>query len=347
MPRRMGELRRLNIEWNRLTEAARERGIYHVDVPEVGRQFRVQPRAHFQISRVEARARVARLRDVVAPFFAPDLSTGSTAGVDTFGIEIELMLPRNLTSNGLAEKIRQAGVMCNEERGSTIHATRTYWKIVGDGSLRSYNGRELVSPPLSGEEGFAQIRKVGQVLTANNCKVNLRCGFHVHVGIARHSVDTWRRVFKIFKKWEPAIDSFMAPSRRGNGYCGSLLMLDPHRFATATTLNDLRSAVGQSTNDPRSPQRYRKVNFLAMLQHRTVEFRQHQGTVDSQKMEMWVKFILRCVAKSESEYGSLDDQPSNLFSLLSFVGCTETEKNFFNGRAQYFSTHSNVRGRHD
>jgi Putative amidoligase enzyme len=340
MPRRMGELRRLNIEWNDLVGVARQHGITRIDLPEIGRAVRVQPRAHFQIPRVEARARVARLRAEVAPFFAPSLDA-SISGLDTFGIEIEAVFPRNISPSSLAAKIREeGGVLCYEE--SYNHQTRTWWKIVPDISVSG--GRELVSPPLAGEVGFESVRKVCGILTAVGCKVNMSCGLHVHVGIARHrDINTFKKILRMFIKWEKAIDSFMAPSRRIGGasyqWCGSTRISSEAAFAAATTLNQLSDAMGQpSTQSPRSAYRYRKVNLMCSRQSQTIEFRQHQGSVEIRKIEMWIRFILRAFAKAEATTeAEIAEKSDSLESVLEFLGCSESEKGYFTGRRDYFA----------
>src|SRR5262245_17661809 len=132
MPRRMGELRRLCVEWNSLVPLARSRGI------------NVRPRAHFHMDRVVARQRVADLRAQVAPFFAPNVSPTANPATDTFGVELEFLSLNRMSHEQIAEEVRAAGVMCQSEHYN--HTTRTHWKLTTDMSC----GSEMVSPPLAG-----------------------------------------------------------------------------------------------------------------------------------------------------------------------------------------------------
>jgi hypothetical protein len=342
----MGELRRLNIEWNRLVEAARDRGIRHIELPELQlarrvappRRVRVVQHAHFQIDRVEARARVRILNDTIAPFYAPDLSV--VQGLDSFGVEIECYAARGTTWESIAEAIRAAGVMCHVE--SYNHMTRSHWKIVTDASVAP--GRELVSPPLYGEEGIDQVRKVCGVITRLGCTVKLSCGLHVHIGIARHGIGTWKRLILAQIKFNDAIDSFMAPSRRdgsvhANTWCNPVRIVDRRQFDAATTLNQLSDAVGQpSTANPRSHFRYRKVNLMASRQSHTVEFRQHQGTVEILKTEMWIRFILRLIRQVETcTEADVAAAGSTLTDLMNFVAASDTERGYFFERQTWFA----------
>ena len=343
MPRTMGELRRLNLEWNRLCEAALERGLRRIEIPEIGRSVSVRPRAHFQISRIEARARVVRLRAATAPFYAPDLSVPA-GGLDTFGLEFEFIKRRRMVNgfsevvsdSAIVEAVRASGIMANAER--LHHVSRDYWKLTTDGSLGRGAGREFVSPVLSGEAGFDQVRKVCRTMIATGCRINRRCGLHAHIGVANHTVESVRRIVKIFMKFDAVIDGFMAPSRRRNGsqggYCRSNYVSNRDLFNSAMTFNELRNAVGQVTESAR----YFKVNLTAISRHHTVEFRQHQGTVDAHKTEMWVRFLLRV----SSRVKVMDDQeidlaPQTLEGLMALVGSNQAETIYFTERTAWFA----------
>jgi hypothetical protein len=333
MPRMMGELRRLNIEWNRLVEAARERGIRRVEIPELGRTVRVAPRSHFQMARTEARARVRRLQETIAPFYAPDLS--SVAGLRTFGIEIEAIFPLEHGTSSIAHSILQEGIMCQAE--SLNHTTRNYWKVTTDGSVSGQGGRglEIVSPALSGEAGFDQLRKVCSVLNRLGAKINFSCGLHVHVGRTGSTPTGMKKLVKLQVKYARIIDAFMAPSRRpgGSRYCRQVQVMNASLLESATTLNDVAIAVGQlSIHD-----RYKTINFRS--RQPTVEFRQHQGTTDAHKIEMWTRFCIRAMEKMETlEEIQIADAPADLNGLMELIGATEAETNYFNERTRWFAT---------
>ena len=70
--------------------------------------------------------------------------------------------------------------------------------------------------------------------------------------------------------------------------------------------------------------RYYKVNACAYDRHRTIEFRQHQGSTDYEKISHWVKFLAALV-----EYSYKHDCPT----------CTTIEEIPFisNEEKQYFT----------
>jgi hypothetical protein len=344
MPREMGELRRLCLEWNRLVDVARERGIRS---PE-GRRYRY--RRHFHMDRDDARARVARLREMLAPFFSPITSTSSlaldaAAHDESFGVELEFLMPPGYRYDPgrerIAQAIRDAGVMCMMERYN--HITRTHWKITTDNSLGYARGAELASPPLRGEAGLESIRKVCKVITDLGCKVSVRCGLHVHVGVAGRGVPFLKNLVMMYHHFEGAIDTFMAPSRRGpnggGGFCGSLVVRKPELIAANTV-----AAVGSATSQDfrqgtRSYHRYRKLNVLTFNDPGTVEFRHHQGTVDGMKTEMWVRLCLRMTARADERscIGDLETTSNDSDAFFGFVKASEAERIFFRERIDYFN----------
>jgi hypothetical protein len=201
----------------------------------------------------------------------------------TFGAEFEFLMPADLTRQSIAVLLTSAGVQAESEVYN--HYTRMHWKVITDESLRSASGAELVSPVLCGEEGLAQIATACRVLEEAGCTVNVLCGFHVHVGAREFGRDVgfFKRLLKLYHGYEPVIDGLLSPSRRDNRFCRNVNYTN--HAETATTMDRLRLAVGED--------RFRKVNLEAYFRHGTIEFRQHQGTLDAAKACNWIRFCLR------------------------------------------------------
>lgn len=217
----------------------------------------------------------------------------------TYGVEIECIAPAGVTMHATAQAITAAGVSC-QAMGYNHRIMPGVWKIVSDASVNSMgpggSGMEIVSPPLSGEEGLRQIELVSRHLMSAGFTVNRTCGLHVHVDASRMSVATMRRLAILYAEGEGIIDSVMAPSRRANNnvYCRSIASASRHAINGAANAAGLASAIANGG-------RYGKVNFAAYFRYRTVEFRQHGGTVDYTKINAWVKFVLRLIKLSFSE----------------------------------------------
>jgi hypothetical protein len=254
----------------------------------------------------------------------------------TFGVEIECYLRNNSTHEEMARILREAGVNATTEMYN--HHRRDHWKLVTDGSLNDYRtGCELVSPVLRGAAGIAEMRKVCQVVEQAGARIRRSCGFHVHVGMSDQPVTSWRNLLRLYGHFEGAVDSFTSRSRRGTGnsYCKSTryaLRANEVAVNSAATLRDLARAYSpdHTYSSPQGIDRFFKVNMASFWRHGTVEFRQHQGTVDADKAEHWVKFCLRMVAAAQA--GVTPDGEDTLPNLAEKIKIAEKELAFFQSR---------------
>jgi hypothetical protein len=227
----------------------------------------------------------------------------------TFGVEIECYMPRNMGQRSLMADMISEGFQA--VIGYYRDPVRpNVWKITQDGSLGDRrNGIEVVSPVLQGSEGIQQMRKMMKFLEEKGCTVRRQAGFHVHIGAEGRDVNFFRNLIKLYGHYEGAIDSITSQTRRANNnsYCRSTKarVEDGARsllIAAATNIDELALAYAGSLLNimPSYPaqmenrlERFLKVNLAAFWRHTTVEFRQHQGTVDADKAEHWVRVCLR------------------------------------------------------
>ncbi|MGI4873686.1 MAG: amidoligase family protein [Janthinobacterium lividum] len=204
----------------------------------------------------------------------------------TFGVEIEAF---GVTRAALLAELRAQGLEA-QDAGYT-HSTTSHWKIVSDGSITGANSFELVSPILRGLEGLAELEKACRALKICNAQVNSSCGLHVHFGATDLSLEPLRQLVRNYLVLEPTIDQLMPAARRANNatYCLGLLrgrtQAEAERaILTATSPEALATAANGGS-------RYHKVNLQSYFRQRTVEFRQHSGSTDYEKISMWVKFL--------------------------------------------------------
>lgn len=204
----------------------------------------------------------------------------------SFGVEIEAKGP---SIDEVCRAINAAGVLCQRECYN--HTTRPHWKVVTDGSV--CGGFEVVSPVLRGKNGLEQLKKVCEALRQIGSRPDRQCGLHVHLGTGDFGEDPqiWKALYRNYATLEETIDSFMPASRRGsaNQYCQSMRVRDlEQKLERATTLREIeRSVTGTS--------RYFKLNSQSFWRHKTVEFRQHSGTIDYDKIANWIEFCARFV----------------------------------------------------
>lgn len=229
----------------------------------------------------------------------------------TFGVEFEVVLPRDTPTHAFAaERLALITTLpvTTASRTGRVDASSQAWRIVHDGSIRGGISAEIVSPVLRGEEGLAQVKKIADALQAMGAVANASCGFHVHVGGLRGTdLSFFKNLVKLYARFEPVIDTLMPVSRRGNAntYCRSV---NANRDIDAAT--SFESLVTAATGLPATNYgaRFFKLNLVAYRKHRTVEFRQHAGTVDSAKAIAWIKTCLRMVEAAAS--GKTGDAPA-------------------------------------
>ena len=233
----------------------------------------------------------------------------------TFGVEIECLMVRT----HFVERAR-SNRMRYEYQGYNHTDNRSYYKFVSDASIHGTDGIECVSPVLEGNDGgFENLKNCCKTLNEAEAKVNRSTGLHVHIGVASLTDSWFINVFKNYQKLEKVIDTFMAPSRRSNynTYCKSLIGFNFN--VGCNTIADVQRRLNN---------RYFKVNPMAIGRHGTIEFRQHQGTTDYEKISNWVRFCAKLV-----EWSAKNVLNSDVTSIDNIPFISESEKAFFKTRA--------------
>ena len=228
----------------------------------------------------------------------------------TWGVEIEFKNTNDVDIKKVVREINEAGVKCYEE-GYNHRDQTGYWKKVTDSSVDSDNGQfghELVSPPLKGDEGFRQLKIVCEVLKANHVKINKSCGLHVHHDANDFTAENFKRLFAMYVTYEGAIDAMMPESRRGqnNKYCSSTRTnrynSEADVYQTQQRLNDIKACkTTQELSRIYQEDRYFKLNLQSFTRHGTIEFRQHSGTIEYDKIESWIVLTNMMVERSMSQ----------------------------------------------
>lgn len=243
----------------------------------------------------------------------------------SFGVEIEFF---NADHYELVDALAARGITCELEGYN--HHTRSHWKIVSDASVSGYNGAELVSPVLHGSEGMAQLEKVCEALEEVGAKVNKSCGLHVHLGIGDLQLQAVKNLVVNYNSNRSLIDAFMAPSRRVNYYgSGGYRYCEIHsngEIACVLRANDMYEMVEAQAS------RYRAVNLDAYTRHGTVEFRQHQGTIEFVKISNWIYLVMALVREAKVGTSVFE----SLQSFLNNLSINDAVRSFFMSRARAF-----------
>lgn len=227
-----------------------------------------------------------------------------------FGVEIEFdCLPLGEAMTVLEEAGIEVVFVSNYEE---VHTTITTWKVVRDGSVSQRPececgarwsidcecgfvpedeiGGEVVSPILQGEEGLAQVRAVLDALSGAGAEVSEDCGLHVHVdmkGLKSHEVV---HIVRRYAQNEDEITRFHSADRADNEYCAQVSKIG--RFARllreGCTVNELANTAD----------RYCTVNVHSVIRQNSLEFRQHDGSLEASVVCPWIRWCLHFVENS-------------------------------------------------
>ena len=217
---------------------------------------------------------------------------------------------------------------------------------------------EIVLPPLClfNSDGtpcqvaYEYLTSVCRVLNRLNCRINSHCGLHVHVGIYPLSEDqpshlwtansiakkertgryyteglqsdaisavVWYDVLYRCSRQQHLIDRILPPSRTDNRYC---YPTNINAFEGRNANDATIESVKQLTRG-----KFSAINFETWSRG-TVEFRQHSGTIEVEKIMAWCKLIRTIVNWSitdrvENGTGSTTETtPENPFRNGSRVG---------------------------
>lgn len=261
-----------------------------------------------------------------------------------FGVEIEFIGNINIAQ----EALEALGVECVYEHENTKQ-TYSKWKFTQEASV--HRGGELVSPVLSGVDGFRQIEIACQALQQAECSVNNSCGLHVHVDGSDLSVKEAVNLLRRYADSEQRIDTVMPRKRREshNQWSQSLRILDAQKYEQMLQQSDI-SNVGYLVPGGK----YNKVNLASYSRQKTIEFRHHSGTLSADKIINWVRFCVNFLENSkETDYEATErlqpeplNQEEEMFRQRLVRNCCG-ERRLYNDahREQYSLTQEQFRNR--
>lgn len=240
----------------------------------------------------------------------------------TFGVEIECY---NAPRTTLLHAAAANGLHMQSEHYNHTD-NRRYYKLVSDASISGNDPVECVSPILKGNaSGFNSLKSCCTALNSIGARVNTSTGLHVHVGGGITEMQ-YINTFVNYYYLENIIDSFMAQSRRDNRYAAALHYTEQRgnvsvsRLLSAQRIDDVYYAFNGD--------RYYKINVCSWTRHKTIEFRQHGGTTNYEKIQKWATFCLKLVAWSADNRLTAEIRSINEIPFL-----TATEKRYFTNRA--------------
>lgn len=253
----------------------------------------------------------------------------------TFGAEIEFTGKyKHQAARDIAHALHAAGYAVAQHRGEPhIHSMPYHgercevclenvsekylqWRVERDGSVTTYRyhnatqpdngnqefGGEVVSPILTTAD-FPQLAIVLKALRENTnwqnagvhaAKVNASCGLHIHVGVKDLTPAQRAAIYRHWYNATSIISTFVAQSRNNNYYCRVPAPHEVDRVARTLEAN-----IGSTLQNV--TEKYRSLNVLPFPKIGTFEFRLHQGTLNTKKIQQWVTLLLAFVTGFATE----------------------------------------------
>lgn len=227
------------------------------------------------------------------------------------GIEIEMAIP--LIGGGSAQDLRVKMAQILTANGLRA-AARSYshapvgdnldvvvehdGSIVGESVFRGVEWcqTEVKTRILSGTADFdLVVKKVCDISRYLGARQNRSTGVHLHLDFPelRDGPELLRSFHNLCHRFEPVVFGLVAPSRRGNPYCKSMPST-AKMFHACRSLSDCQRTLVAAGHD-----RYFGFNFTHCFGSAPrIEFRQHQGSLDFEKLRHWRNLCLRLVDHS-------------------------------------------------
>ena len=249
------------------------------------------------------------------------ISSGRARGM-TLGIEIEFIAPVRMSTfrDWVQSQLNSDDgntIRISNQTGGLHNNTATMWQIARDSSIHAGAGygMELISPILKGEKGLMQAVAIMDAIEHCGAYVNRSCGVHVHFGVERMEYASVLRIIETYALNQELIKKTLPASRRNqhfirdlpinandrNGfdtYGASLARFQEFASGNFSTQEVVANMGGSASYHD---SRYFAVNLLgAYTRHKTIEFRALAGTVESEKLETWVRFLHLIVKSAET-----------------------------------------------
>lgn len=226
-----------------------------------------------------------------------------------FGLEMELISP--ISRYKLIALLEAEGIKIENPRRT--HEVVNGWKLVHDGSIRTTakrpHGFELVSPPSS---TFEDLEKICEVLKTHKITTNKSCGIHVHHEIKELKRQQIMRVYEFYNKYESVIDGMLPQERRANSYCRPINRIIDNVRNCTTKSQLLRDIGGSNSSSYYDHSRYYKINLRSFIYYGTIEFRQHNGSIDFEEIQDWILFTHKIVDRAIQINDNVQPFESNL-----------------------------------
>lgn len=162
--------------------------------------------------------------------------------------------------------------------------------LASDSSIRHTDLQKAVEvrSNVGGKEYITKLTNVlCRTLEKNQATVDQSCGYHLHISSDRFFVKTnINRIVFLWCAIEDVMFSTQPKSRYNNTYCRRKLidLMDTSDWEIPTAKKNLINYMGNYN-------RYFALNLEALRRHGTIEIRLHAGTINAEKIKMWIELM--------------------------------------------------------
>lgn len=207
---------------------------------------------------------------------------------------------------GVEVEVERWTITSSAEQQQIYERACQAWSRKNDGSLRN-NGVEFVTfAGLKAKEIFPYTRllfntfDVGRVWAqTQRSKANEfshRCGLHVHIDMTGRNLEAVYKSLLVYSVVEPLL-FLVSGNRKDNKFCVSVhdcrsAVEDLIHYGHAGRWDDFIRAVAKAS-------KYTALNVAPLRGFGTLEFRQHEGTHDPQRVINWVSILCDMVERAD------------------------------------------------
>lgn len=220
-----------------------------------------------------------------------------------FGVEIEMTgLTREKAVKVIGEHFNER-TSYGEGRYYTIDENNRQWRFKSDGSIRTYVNKdhqvhdsrysvEFVTP-ICRYEDIPRIQECIRTLRQNGAITNDSCGVHIHVDARDFTPDKLKNLSNImFSKEDLLFKTLKVLPARRNRYCHDMYpnFIEQINQNSSLTMEQIMNIYHNNSNP--MGDRYQALNFRALNDHGTVEFRLFNGTLHAGEIKAYIHLCL-------------------------------------------------------
>lgn len=263
----------------------------------------------------------------------------------SFGVEAEFF---GIARGDALSLLRAQGH--NVQDDGYHHTTRPFWRITQDNSVNA-EANELVSPILRvGKTHMKEVRSITTILRRNGGRVDRSCGLHIHHSVSKMDLPAVIQTVGHWSLFQPTINTLIPASRRGANYARPMFGAQHWMNVIQRRVSDIEGFRTRGDDFGR----YHSINLNAIRKHGTLEFRQHSGTLNGKKIEMWTRFTKlftllasrgkRCedLLRTYDMHEPSVNSAYGLTGMLSYIGASPEMVDFYIKRQEKLDKNDDV-----